>query len=174
MAVSKRLVNSILQVGFCVAVSMAMIGCSRVEEKAMADQNPMDRIVPHSVTISVADVEASAQWYREKLGLEEVQRKTYPEFNTSLVFLEHNGYRVELIQDGNATTGDPRPDPPGHTASYGISQFAFRTEDLESIKIELENRQVPIVWEFENEALGAKFLFIRDLDENLIQFIQPL
>src|SRR5229473_7071713 len=87
-------------------------------------------IVPYAVTMSVQDIDASARWYVEKLGFREVQRENYPEFKTSLVFLELNGYRVELIQDGNATSGATRPDPPVHTAIYGISQFAFRTTDL--------------------------------------------
>ena len=39
---------------------------------------------PYSVTLSVANVEASAAWYVEKLGFEVVQRKSYPEFNTAL------------------------------------------------------------------------------------------
>ena len=140
----------------------------------MASSSSLDSIVPHSVTLSVSDIERSAAWYSEKLGFEEVQRKSYPEFDTSLVFLEKSGYRIELIQDGKATDGNPRPDPPGHTVTFGISQFAFRTQDLEGIKADLERRQIPITWEFENAELGAKFLFIRDPDENLIQFLQLL
>jgi catechol 2,3-dioxygenase-like lactoylglutathione lyase family enzyme len=134
----------------------------------------LSSIVPYAVTMSVQDIDASARWYVEKLGFREVQRKNYPEFKTSLVFLELNGYRVELIQDGNATSGATRPDPPAHTATYGISQFAFRTTDLSQVRAELVQRSVPIVWEFENSDLGARFLFIRDVNGNLIQFLQSL
>jgi hypothetical protein len=67
-----------------------------------------------------------------------------------------------------------RSDPPAHTSLYGVSQFAFETDDVSTLKQELIERDVPIIWEFENEELGAKFLFIRDPDGNLIQFLQKL
>lgn len=158
----------------CLLLVSLLLGCTRSRGNTLANSVSLSSIVPHSVTLSVSDVERSASWYREKLGFEEVQRKNYEEFDTELVFLEKNGYRVELIQDGNATDGSPRPDPPGHTATFRISQFAFRTQDLEGVKAELGGRQVPITWEFENADLGAKFLFIRDPDKNLIQFLQLL
>jgi hypothetical protein len=81
---------------------------------------------------------------------------------------------VELIQDGNAKPIPPRPDPPAHTSTYGITQFQFRTTDLSGVKKELIAKQIPIVWEFENQELGVKFLVIRDLNANLIFFLQPL
>jgi hypothetical protein len=88
--------------------------------------------------------------------------------------MELNGFHVELIQDGNAEPVAPRPDPPAHTSTHGISQFQFRTTDLVAVKQELMARDIPIVWEFENQELGAKFLVIRDLNANLIFFLQPL
>jgi methylmalonyl-CoA/ethylmalonyl-CoA epimerase len=129
---------------------------------------------PYAVTLSIADLEALANWYVTKLGFAVVQRKSYPEFNTAVVFLEKNGFRVELIKDGKAVTGVHRQDPPAHTAVHGISQFAFETADVAALKQELRERGVPITWEFANDELGVSFLFIRDLEGNLIQFLQRL
>ena len=140
----------------------------------MAVTNPLQAVQPRAVTISVLDLEASVRWYSQKLNFQEVQRKEYPEFKTLLAFLELNGYRVELIEDGNSKPGIQREDPPAHTASHSISQFSFSTTDLGSVKSELLRRDVPITWEFENAELGVKFLFIRDPDGNLIQYIQTL
>jgi catechol 2,3-dioxygenase-like lactoylglutathione lyase family enzyme len=136
--------------------------------------NKLESFKPYSVTLSVSDVEATANWYVEKLGFKIVQRKNYPEFNTSLIFTEKNGFRVELIKDGNAASGTKRNDPPAHTSIHGVSQFAFETEDVLALKQELVGRGVPITWEFENAELGVKFLFIRDPEGNLIQFLQRL
>jgi catechol 2,3-dioxygenase-like lactoylglutathione lyase family enzyme len=144
------------------------------EAKPMTKPSALSAVQAYAVTMSVPDIEAGIKWYTEKLGFKVVRRKSYPEFKTSLVFMELNGFHVELIQDGNAKPVSPRPDPPAHTSTYGISQFQFRTTDLVAVKKELMARDIPIVWEFENQELGAKFLVIRDLNANLIFFLQPL
>ncbi|HLM61133.1 MAG TPA: VOC family protein, partial [Pyrinomonadaceae bacterium] len=137
-------------------------------------ENKLESFKPYSITLSVADIEKTAKWYVEKLGFKIVQRKSYPEFNTSLIFTEKNGFRIELIKDGNATSGTKRADPPAHTSIHSISQFAFETDDVLSLKQELLERDVPIAWEFENAELGVRFLFVRDPEGNLIQFLQRL
>jgi catechol 2,3-dioxygenase-like lactoylglutathione lyase family enzyme len=141
---------------------------------AMSEPNPLTTVRPNAVTMSVPELDLAVRWYSEKLGFREVQRKSYPEFKTLLAFLELNGYRVELIEDGSSQAGARRADPPAHTAIQGISQFSFLTTDLDGVRGELVRRDVPIVWEFENAELGVKFLFIRDLNSNLIQYIQRL
>ncbi len=140
----------------------------------MSDPNPLETIRPHAITMSVPDLDPAVRWYSEKLGFQEVQRKRYPEFKTALAFLELNGYRVELIEDGNSQSSIRRADPPAHTAIQGISQFSFLTTDLGGVRNELVRRGIFITWEFENLELGVKFLFIQDLNDNLIQYIQRL
>lgn len=143
-------------------------------QDADMSSDPIAATTPYSVTLSVSDIERAAAWYRDNLDFEEVQRKSYPEFSTDLVFLERGGFRVELIRDGNATSGEQRPDPPAHTSTFGVSQFAFETADLAAVRAALEERGVEITWAYENEDLGARFLFVRDPDGNLIQFLERL
>lgn len=141
---------------------------------APVSQSALESFRPYAVTLSVTDLEGTARWYREKLGFQEVKRKSYPEFATSLVFLEKNGFQVELIRDENARADAPRPDPPAHTSRTGVSQFAFETDDLAAVRAALEARRVAIVWQFENADLGVRFLFVRDPEGTLIQFIERL
>jgi catechol 2,3-dioxygenase-like lactoylglutathione lyase family enzyme len=157
-----------------VLLTLLLLSNQTFSQEKPVTQSALSQVKPYAVTMSVPDIEAGIKWYTEKLGFKVVKRKSYPEFKTALVFMELNGYRVELIQDGNAKPIPPRPNPPAHTSTYGISQFAFRTNDLAAIKAELISRDIPIVWEFENQDLGAKFLVIRDLNENLIFFLQLL
>jgi methylmalonyl-CoA/ethylmalonyl-CoA epimerase len=110
--------------------------------------DPLSSLRPYSITLSVSDADRVAKWYSEKLGFREVERKNYPEFGTSLVFLELNGYRVELIKDARAERVPPRPDPPKHTSTVGVSQFCLQTDDLAAVRAELVAREVPITWEF--------------------------
>lgn len=141
---------------------------------AAAKESALATIKPYSVTLSVQNLEEVAAWYKEKLGFKEVKAKEYPEFGTALKFLELNGYRVEIIKDGSAGPGLVRPDPPKHTGTFGVSQFAFETKRLDALEKELAERNVNVVWKFENADLGAKFLFVRDPAGNLIQFLQRL
>jgi catechol 2,3-dioxygenase-like lactoylglutathione lyase family enzyme len=137
--------------------------------------DPLSSLRPYSVTLSVSDADRAAKWYCEKLGFREAERKNYREFGTSLVFLELNGYSVELIKDARAERIPPRrPDPPKHTSTLGVSQFFLQTGPLAAVRAELIRRAVPILSELENAELGVLFLFIRDPDGNLIQFLQRL
>jgi catechol 2,3-dioxygenase-like lactoylglutathione lyase family enzyme len=139
------------------------------------EMNELKKVNPYSITFSVSNLNETADWYAKKLGFQKVAEKDYPEFKTSLVFLELNGYRVELIKDGNATSGKIKRDvPPAHTSKLGQSQFCLLTTNLNGIKSELQNNGVNIEWEFENAELGVKFLFIRDPEGNLIQYLQKI
>ena len=90
------------------------------------------------------------------------------------MFLEKNGFRGELIRDANARADALRPDPPAHTSRPGVSQFAFETDDLAAVRRALEARGVAITWEFENADLGVRFLFVRDPEGTLVQFLERL
>jgi catechol 2,3-dioxygenase-like lactoylglutathione lyase family enzyme len=166
-SILRKLVPIILALATLVYIASPLKG-------SMSEPNPLTMVRPNAVTISVPELDLAVRWYSEKLGFREVQRKSYPEFKTSLAFLELNGYQVELIEDGSSQVGARRADPPAHTAVQGISQFSFLTTNLDGVRGELLRRNIPVVWEFENAELGVKFLFIRDLNSNLIQYIQRL
>jgi methylmalonyl-CoA/ethylmalonyl-CoA epimerase len=135
----------------------------------------LKKVKPYSITFSVTNIDLLTNWYVEKLGFKVVQKKSYPQFKTSLAFLELNGYRVELIKDDNAKdTVKLRPDPPAHTSIHGQSQFCLYTDNLDGLEKELTARQIKIIWKFQNKELNVKFLFIRDPENNLIQFLQRL
>jgi catechol 2,3-dioxygenase-like lactoylglutathione lyase family enzyme len=171
---SKFTLRNCITLFLAFVVLISAINTVNPTEATMTDPNPLESVRPHAVTMSVPDLDLAVRWYSEKLGFREVQRKSYPEFKTSLAFLELNGYRVELIEAGDSQPSVKRADPPAHTAMHGISQFSFLTTDLDGVRNELVRRGVSITWEFENAELGVKFLFIRDLNGNLIQYIQRL
>ena len=141
---------------------------------AAASDGALASVRPYSLTLSVSDLVGMTRWYENKLGMSEVARREYPDFSVSLVFLELNGFRVELIQYDKAQPGIMRPDPPAQIGFLGLTQFAFETSDLAAVRAELEAKNVPIVWQFENPDLGLRFLFIRDPERNLIQFLESI
>jgi len=130
---------------------------------------------PYAVTLSVGDVERMTRWYQNTLGFRPVSAKDYPEFKTRLVFLERDGFRIELIEDARSKAGPERADPPGHTALRGVSQFAFEVGNIETTKQQLGERGAEFVWDLQRYPdLGVAFLFVRDPEGNLIQFVERL
>ncbi|CAM1372451.1 putative Glyoxalase/bleomycin resistance protein/dioxygenase [Tenacibaculum litopenaei] len=135
----------------------------------------LSKIKPYSITFSVASIEKMTDWYQSKLGFKKLKEKKYPEFNTYLIFLELNGYRVELIKDYEAVPKITNPKAPQrHTGVWGQTQFCFITANLEKVKRELINKSVAVDWEYQNKELGVKFFFIKDPEGNMIQFLQEI
>lgn len=135
----------------------------------------LSKITPYSITFSVRNIEEMTNWYTDILDFKKVKEKKYPEFNTYLIFLELNGYRVELIKDYDAVARIKNPKAPDkHTGEWGQSQFCFYTDNLDKLKEELVTKSISINWEFENKDLGVKFFFIKDPEGNMIQFLQEI
>lgn len=126
------------------------------------------------VTISVPDAPAAAKWYEDILGYHLVRSKDFPEFSTRIRVVERDGFRMELLEQGDSIDQPvARPEPPAHSYLRGISQFALLTEDLETTIQQLAERGVEIVWERRIDTdLGLSFQFIKDLNGNLIQFVE--
>ena len=120
---------------------------------------------------SVPDVEASARWYQDKLGLSIVMQP--PEQGGSrMIALEGGGLLVELIQ--NDTAKPLRQAAPGVQRDYeihGIFKAGVMVEDWDRLLAELKARNVPIaIGPFPASAEQRANLLIRDHDGNFIQF----
>lgn len=124
------------------------------------------------VSIAVSNLEATARWYKEQLGFEEVLRREFPEFGTRIVFIETNGVRIELIEDKNWHRVD-RPDPPQHTSIQGVSQITFKVDDIQTAIARVKSRPIKIAWDLVVvKDIGFKEFFIRDNEGNIIQFLE--
>ena len=75
--------------------------------------------------IRVMDLEKSAEFYREALGLEEVRRKDFPEWKFTLVYLSdaERNFEIELTYNYD-------PEKP-YELGNGFSHFALTVADLE-------------------------------------------
>ncbi|GLO62723.1 hypothetical protein MACH09_32310 [Vibrio sp. MACH09] len=140
----------------------------------MSTSSPFKTLKPYAVTLSVEDFKGLIRWYCDKLDFTLVKEKHYPEFGTSLVLLELNGYHVELIKDAESVAGPKKDIPPAHTRFQGFTQFSLITNDIAEVRETLVARNIPLTWEFANEELGLSFIFIQDPEGNLIQFMQKL
>ena len=88
--------------------------------------------------LSVPDVDASAQWYKEKLGLTTVMEGPR-QGKTIVVVLEGGGLIVELIQ-----LADAGPTTKAFGLAHGIVKAGLIVDDLDKTIAALRARGVPI------------------------------
>ena len=114
--------------------------------------------------LSVPDLDASAKWYTEKLGLHVVMQ--VPRQNkTAVTVLEGGGLIVELIQHDDARpSGDP-------LLVHGVFKVGIVVEDYDSLLELLRARRVEIVLgPFPARDGQRPNLIVRDNAGNLLQF----
>jgi catechol 2,3-dioxygenase-like lactoylglutathione lyase family enzyme len=124
------------------------------------------------VTMSVPNLNNTISWYENVLGFELYFYQSLPQYQTALAILNLNGTHLELIQDEQASGGYFRVDPPNHTRILGVTQFSFVVPDILATIEVLEKKNITTEFFFKNDVLQLYFVFIRDLNGNLIQFIQ--
>jgi catechol 2,3-dioxygenase-like lactoylglutathione lyase family enzyme len=121
--------------------------------------------------ISVPDMEASAKWYSEKLGLKVAMRD--PKKNKiAVTVLAGGGLIVELIQADDAMP--LRKAAPAITDEYlihGIFKSGVFVDDLDKVLAMLKARNVEIAYgPFPAKENAMKNFIIKDNSGNLIQF----
>lgn len=112
----------------------------------------------------VPDIDASAQWYREKLGLKTtlpITRQGRFAFTT----LEGSNLIVELIQDAQAA------EKKGEPSVHGISKAGVIVDDFDKTVTLLKSRGVEIVaGPFPKRPDMRANVVVKDNAGNLIQF----
>jgi hypothetical protein len=120
--------------------------------------------------LSVADVEASAKWYSEKLDLKIIKRP--PKANqATIIVLEGNGLMVELIpQAGAQSLSQVAPDIKNNILVHGLVKAGFIVEDFDKTVALLKERQVSmVIGPFPAKADQRANVIIKDNEGNLIQ-----
>ncbi len=125
-----------------------------------------------SLSMAVANIETMIDWYGAHLGFEVVGRRDFPEYGTRIAFVESGDCRLEFIEDKNVVHLE-RPDPPRHTMLSGMSQLTFYTDDIEEIVSRAKDKPITVAWDLITvEDLGMKEFFIRDPENNIVQFVE--
>ena len=121
--------------------------------------------------LSVADINESANWYSEKLGLKIVMQP--PKANQStVVVLEGGGLIVELIQHDEAQPlSEIAPTIQNKMLIHGIVKVGVIVDNFDTTVAGLKERNVSIVLgPFPATADQRANIIIQDNEGNLIQF----
>ncbi len=151
----------------------AMAQITHSEAEANKPMNPPFAAVSGGfVAISVPNLEASANWYVEKLGLKIVKHATSADKKSAVTILQGNGLSVELIWLADAVSlSKLAPELKGSHQVHGIFKSGIFVDDLDSALKQLKSRHVTIAFEpFFDSAMQCRMFAIRDDDGNLLQF----
>lgn len=122
--------------------------------------------------LSVADINASAKWYSEKLGLK-VKMQQPKQGKAAFIVLEGGGLTVELIQHDDALPlSKAAPGAKDEVLVHGIFKAGVVVEDFDKTVAMLKERGVPITFgPYPAKGNQRANLIIKDNASNLIQFL---
>ncbi len=121
--------------------------------------------------LSVSEVNASAAWYSEKLGLQIVMQPP-KENQSTVIVLEGGGLIVELIQNDEAQSlSEIAPTIKDRTLVHGIVKAGVIVDNFDKLVANLKERNVEIAFgPYPATAEQRANLIKRDNEGNLIQF----
>jgi lactoylglutathione lyase len=114
----------------------------------------------------VTDLDAAIRFYTESLGLRLKSRSVDPVHQEAFAFLELEGGNLELLQKLDRPF-TPRPIEPPY-----CPHLAFATADIARIVETADRRGIRIVggpFEIPGEA---KWMYVSDPDNNVIEFVE--
>ncbi len=121
------------------------------------------------VEIRVRSLAVTREFY-EKLGFEFIEGPVGPE--PVAVMIHPCGINMNFILNAskNADSDNVLMDRP--TKQAGYTHVALEVSDLESVERQLGELEIPITGDVELPT-GARFIFVRDPDRNVIEFHRP-
>lgn len=146
---------------------------------AVAQQPAQSPFPPPSgayFAISVRDLNASAQWYKQKLGFHEVKQSASRDGSSRAIILETDGVLLELVHSKRAVS--PRALIKGYKDAYqiyGVFKVGLMVQDADHTLERLKANGVQIAnGPYTDDALRVRSFFVRDNEGNIIQFLSRI
>lgn len=115
----------------------------------------------HHSSLIVSDTEASVKFYRDTLGLLQLERPTTLPFPGAWFGI--GSQQIHLLELDNPDPTSGRPDHGGRDR-----HVAFYILNIQALKQTLEEENI----NYSMSISGRKALFCRDLDGNALEFIE--
>jgi catechol 2,3-dioxygenase-like lactoylglutathione lyase family enzyme len=161
----------------CSLMLLLCVAAARGQKPAPASApKPLaGRTIGAFFALSVADVEATSAWYRDKLGFRIASHGEAPNKIAKFAILEGEGSIIEMIQHRDAK---PRavaaPGVKEDHLIHGIFKVGFHVADLDAVYRRVKERGIPIAYDLmQAKDIGLRSFSIRDREDNLIQFFGP-
>lgn len=127
---------------------------------------------PLHLGVSVPDLDAAIEWYREMLGFEPISDKYFAQLPARIVFMQHGDFKLELFEvEGASPLPEERRTPNLDIRTHGNKHIAYGISDLNALMKSLKAKGADVAMDlFPME--GDLVAFIRDNSGNLIELIQ--
>ena len=132
---------------------------------------------PYLIALSVADLDASIQWYSDLLGFREQRRMNLPDYKLRIGFLERDGFRLELIEFKDSVPlsaiKEKFPGVTDRAKVQGYAKLAFGVPAIEKFAAMLKAKKLEFLRDITREAeTGDTWFMITDPDGNVLQFFE--
>jgi catechol 2,3-dioxygenase-like lactoylglutathione lyase family enzyme len=143
-------------------------------------QSTLSAMTMDHVAIRVPNFEETVQWYKDKLGFEELVRWQAPPYvdpDLQFAYLKLNEAIIEIAGGGNPVRHTDPPAAIGDTfSSQGYIHVCLRVNDINAAVKELKQRGVEIfAGPNTNPTLNRSFIHFKDnngFDVELVQYLQ--
>ena len=132
------------------------------------------RLWPDHAGLSVGDLEASIEWYRDMLGFELVRIVDIPEAEDAgrVALVRLGGFVLELFCLPKATPlPEERRYPTTDILTHGVKHMAYAVADLDGLMVDLKDKDVDLVWDIAVHD-ETRCAFVRDNTGNLVEFVE--
>ena len=154
---------------------LALPAASRAQGAALtAPDSAVIRTRGAMFALSVADIDASERWYREKLGLSVIMRAAKsPQTKAAVVVLRGGGLLVELVAHDEAVPlRTVLPGGRGALHVHGIFKVGVLVDDFDATFAALRARGVEVaIGPFPKRADQPANVIVRDNAGNMIQIV---
>jgi len=117
----------------------------------------------------VSDMDRAIRFYTESFGLKLLFRESSAEHQEEFAFLELEGGSLELLKKLDGSSFEPEAPVPPY-----CPHLAFTTDDMDATLAMIREKDLPIVKGPLEVARKVKWIYVRDPDQNVIEFIEWL
>ncbi len=126
------------------------------------------------VGLSVADLDAQADWYARALGLEPLEPGGIPEVGLRVVFLVDpaEGWAIELLHRPGSQPKPRATSAPEHVLSQGYGHICLRVADVDALFAQLiAAGATEIMPPGLSPVSGVRMAFVADPEGNFIEML---
>ena len=135
-------------------------------QSAPADMKPV------LAAIQVENLDISIHFYSTFLGFQLKERKSFPDYNLEIAFIQINGFELELVKNSKSLKKNKILDENNATDMTGFAKLSFEVSNIRQLYDHLQSKNIKMMVTLRESNRNNQCLtFIAaDPENNWIQF----